>query len=147
MNALRISRTKALRISRTQKGDGGAPTSAYWLEENYMKSVADIFNMVATSSTYRESIKRGYGMCNALGYAEDSGLITRYERRMAEEDIEWYMEHLTGHNKCVYMRAALRCADLPYRSEEPTSELQSLMRTSYPVFALRTKYSHSNRSS
>src|SRR3546814_6544689 len=31
----------------------------------------------------------------------------------------------------------------PYRSEEHTSELQSLMRTSYAVFCLHTKQHHS----
>src|SRR3546814_9932997 len=32
----------------------------------------------------------------------------------------------------------------PYRSEEHTSELQSLMRTSYAVFCLKNKKTHTN---
>src|SRR3546814_10255434 len=39
----------------------------------------------------------------------------------------------------------VRRLGLNYRSEEHTSELQSLMRTSYAVFCLKTKKTHDNQ--
>src|SRR3546814_4512143 len=41
-------------------------------------------------------------------------------------------------------RFALRIGENGVRSEEHTSELQSLMRTSYAVFCLKTKIAYSN---
>src|SRR3546814_4910690 len=43
-------------------------------------------------------------------------------------------------------RAPVRRSDLPPRSEEHTSELQSLMRTSYAVFCLKKKTQTSRES-
>src|SRR3546814_3555306 len=44
---------------------------------------------------------------------------------------------------CVYVR----CGGITGRSEEHTSELQSLMRTSYAVFCLKKKNAHTDHSS
>src|SRR3546814_5420955 len=38
------------------------------------------------------------------------------------------------------------CQQAPARSEEHTSELQSIMRSSYAVFCLKKKKNHSNKS-
>src|SRR3546814_3020125 len=44
--------------------------------------------------------------------------------------------------ECTLTRPTGRRAALPFRSEEHTSELQSLMRISYAVFRLKTQRSH-----
>src|SRR3546814_9388364 len=44
-----------------------------------------------------------------------------------------------GYAASKFMRAGLRSNNLDPRSEEHTSELQSLMRISYAVFCLNTK--------
>src|SRR3546814_2060038 len=45
-------------------------------------------------------------------------------------------------DSCAYFRPFSRMAVLPVRSEEHTSELQSLMRISYAVFCLKKKHRH-----
>src|SRR3546814_3504875 len=49
---------------------------------------------------------------------------------------------LIMHNS--WSSAEYRCLPEPHRSEEHTSELQSLMRTSYAVFRLTKKKHHQN---
>src|SRR3546814_6242037 len=49
-------------------------------------------------------------------------------------------------NGCVHVRwQAIHRANAALRSEEHTSELQSLMRSSYAVFCLKKKQSYMNR--
>src|SRR3546814_1576277 len=48
----------------------------------------------------------------------------------------WYLDHID--NSCILLIRIARC-DCTLRSEEHTSELQSLMRISYAVFCLKKK--------
>src|SRR3546814_1563264 len=52
-----------------------------------------------------------------------------------------------GHGVDVGQRAAERGEDGPCRSEEHTSELQSLMRISYAVFCLKKKNTYKSHNS
>src|SRR3546814_6509579 len=54
---------------------------------------------------------------------------------------------LVHSDPCLTLRAAKQAARFPksLRSEEHTSELQSLMRTSYAVFCLKKKTDHKNK--
>src|SRR3546814_10191117 len=47
-----------------------------------------------------------------------------------------------AHAHTAMRRRPPQCRDIRRRSEEHTSELQSLMRLSYAVFCLKTKLSH-----
>src|SRR3546814_2279592 len=53
-------------------------------------------------------------------------------------------EEIKGHESLQEASAVLRASNLPgrFRSEEHTSELQSLMRISYAVFCLNTKHNN-----
>src|SRR3546814_5746320 len=59
--------------------------------------------------------------------------------RKAQHWSDWYSSQM---NRAIERRKALRGA--PPRSEEHTSELQSLMRISYAVFCLKKKKKHIN---
>src|SRR3546814_6376460 len=50
------------------------------------------------------------------------------------------LEDMVGHAEHV-----LQLLELPYRSEEHTSELQSLMRISYAVFCLKKKKKNTHK--
>src|SRR3546814_8459756 len=84
----------------------------------------------------------------AIGTATDAGAVRRLQRERACGDghlpdqlrsqpllgsLDDGTAHGTGPGVCDTHRRALR------RSEEPTSELQSLMRISYAVFCLKKK--------
>src|SRR3546814_1004808 len=68
-------------------------------------------------------------------------------RQMATAALEFgspdLLEHLPEHLLCGLGVAAVQCA-AQARSEEHTSELQSLMRISYAVFCLNTKNTETN---
>src|SRR3546814_4223204 len=58
--------------------------------------------------------------------------------RSREEKVAAWQEILQIHAEQIYTIGI--DAQVPQRSEEHTSELQSLMRISYAVFCLKTKY-------
>src|SRR3546814_1622118 len=100
-----------------------------------------------------------------------SDLLTDLEARLAEiRDTSEVESHLTANNRKIVeyksrlvvqreeharvktqlinavMEVAAKCADhKEHRSEEHTSELQSLMRISYAVFCLKKKNSKSHK--
>src|SRR3546814_4801239 len=53
--------------------------------------------------------------------------------------------HLVEHNVRIERRGTGAGHDMLRRSEEHTSELQSLMRISYAVFCLKKKKTHKNK--
>src|SRR3546814_3182235 len=86
-----------------------------------------------------QPLKEGYrAWGGGLGLAKHlSGL----ELEAAYEYINWYLSGWVGAylNRQGYYSAALETAKAYMRSEEHTSELQSLMRISYAVFCLKKK--------
>src|SRR3546814_4219002 len=65
----------------------------------------------------------------------DTGLLVREPVGVVGAIIPW-----NGPSFSI----AVKCAPALLRSEEHTSELQSLMRISYAVFCLKNKHSHTN---
>src|SRR3546814_4317603 len=59
----------------------------------------------------------------------------RDPRRAADADL--VQPFLAMHRHCPFSAKHLQCCDVRFRSEEHTSELQSLMRISYAVFCLK----------
>src|SRR3546814_4499445 len=72
----------------------------------------------------------------ALKGLEKAGLITR---KKTTDDRRKTFIHLTPHAKKLELVLAPMNAEIHERSEEHTSELQSLMRISYAVFCLKKK--------
>src|SRR3546814_6995725 len=72
-------------------------------------------------------------MMEAAGLGVDA-LEPGCDAGKAAARVQGLFRHLHGHFRCL--RKGL---DRSLRSEEHTSELQSLMRTSYAVFCLKTK--------
>src|SRR3546814_650769 len=81
-------------------------------------------------------------------YLLDGLTMNEAGRRIEEQyaDTGGFTDHLFGISAMLGYRLVLRIRDLP-RSEEHTSELQSLMRISYAVFCLKKKTLNKNRHS
>src|SRR3546814_3172099 len=94
--------------------------------------------------TYRR--RRGAGAASAavssssvspvtpLATPHPSGVRASFKHRQDER-----RHNCARHASCVILAAHERFPARPYRSEEHTSELQSLMRISYAVFCLKKK--------
>src|SRR3546814_2689585 len=76
-------------------------------------------------------------------YLLDGLTMNEAGRRIEEQyaDTGGFTDHLFGISAMLGYRLVLRIRDLP-RSEEHTSELQSLMRISYAVYCLQKKTNH-----
>src|SRR3546814_7366584 len=61
---------------------------------------------------------------------------------MIGEVFAQHVGRIDGHRTVQVDRDVLQAPSLPQRSEEHTSELQSLMRISYAVFCLKKKITH-----
>src|SRR3546814_4501360 len=109
-----------------------------------------------------------YGLCMALrADASDASLDAAHDRLLATRptaiNLKWALDRMVeavrplapeARTAAAYARAAAICdedVELNRRSEEHTSELQSLMRISYAVFCLKKKkhkhYTHTNTES
>src|SRR3546814_3053196 len=90
-----------------------------------------------TQSTLIDAANAADGMSaksiTVSGYADRSG-SDAYNMRLSQRRAEAVAQELTS-----LIGANAPTMTLPARSEEPTSALQSLMRTSYAVFSLQTK--------
>src|SRR3546814_5800927 len=74
------------------------------------------------------------GTVNTVGYLRDKGIVLNEASVVALETIDG-----VKRVKVVGNDAQLMMGKTPARSEEHTSELQSLMRISYAVFCLKKK--------
>src|SRR3546814_10078274 len=73
---------------------------------------------------------------------------TRRQRRQFGNALGKFLQPLMFAYRTVHARAprtSLRIGDMQHRSEEHTSELQSLMRISYAVFCLKKKKKKQNQ--
>src|SRR3546814_5203531 len=70
-----------------------------------------------------------------------SGLLDVIETEMkdAPDRLQWAMNHCLAQIGIEHAEFRARAIDIGERSEEHTSELQSLMRISYAVFCLKKK--------
>src|SRR3546814_1579934 len=76
---------------------------------------------------------------NEIREMDAEGLLaTCIQHEMDHLDGILFVDHLTALNRNMILRKPLKAkkSSTPLRSEEHTSELQSLMRTSYAVFCL-----------
>src|SRR3546814_1054499 len=73
----------------------------------------------------------------ALGVAEIVGDVDKAKRVHHAKRARLSAGDLEGHQRAAALHLALRQRRLRVRSEEHTSELQSLMRISYAVFCLK----------
>src|SRR3546814_4564409 len=75
---------------------------------------------------------------SGIWYSETGSLHLAYQ----EDELavlEGFATHSQGHGNCTMLSQQETLRRSPARSEEHTSELQSLMRISYAVFCLKTK--------
>src|SRR3546814_4653004 len=82
-----------------------------------------------------------------LAAACDEVLQRHVEQRREEQAEDRHADHAGEHrdaHRLAHFRAGAGCH---HRSEEHTSELQSLMRISYAVFCLKKKKKKNNKSS
>src|SRR3546814_7788292 len=77
----------------------------------------------------------------AMGYASRKKMFSEVINRDGTDDSKWEMTMRVPmrFNRLVLLRPWLWHTAGPARSEEHTSELQSLMRNSYAVFCLKKK--------
>src|SRR3546814_6570114 len=79
----------------------------------------------------------------ATSQAKLAAAITAAGRRCTQQTISYWLKELDGEipaEWCPYIESATGIARARLRSEEHTSELQSLMRISYAVFCLKQKH-------
>src|SRR3546814_5600181 len=74
---------------------------------------------------------------NTLNRLAEHGLL----RRIVADGRKTFFDPDPRHHSHLYFEDTGELRDLPDRSEEHTSELQSLMRISYAVFCLKKKKS------
>src|SRR3546814_9505634 len=83
------------------------------------------------------------GDCQQLYTSESAGEVTFH----VAQDVATHIVRQTNERECLdRLRAACQCTNMVHqgRSEEHTSELQSLMRISYAVFCLKKKKTTTN---
>src|SRR3546814_6340246 len=93
-----------------------------------------------------DSLLKGWRKSGPLG-AMALHALASYKRIKSTSDNVWPSRDTFLHRLVWLPRSGqqgLLCACLDLRSEEHTSELQSLMRISYAVFCLKTKIDQSN---
>src|SRR3546814_2334205 len=86
--------------------------------------------------------EEGRPACGSAGHFSKS--ISSWPSAPAIREAE---DHLVSTNfvRCITSSSPLKAAAFPVRSEEHTSELQSLMRISYAVFCLKKKKKYANK--
>src|SRR3546814_4959584 len=98
---------------------------------------------IAIGTRLDGEIERGIGRGNRRGIGERGTVGIAHRRGVGHGDADRVLHHLQIGDRRS-QRAPITIADqildrAEYRSEEHTSELQSLMRISYAVFCLKKK--------
>src|SRR3546814_1056701 len=96
----------------------------------YTPSLTDLFVNGAT-----ETALTAFDAATLDGFFD----TTAYVGAVADANDTWYAGWTCNSATASFGDTSGNCTDIPVRSEEHTSELQSLMRISYAVFCLKKK--------
>src|SRR3546814_5810325 len=90
------------------------------------------------SPLYENATRAAWGQSLAEAQFESAEICSRFSDVAAANDGAWIRKPASPKD-ILKVDERNRTIALPYRSEEHTSELQSLMSSSYAVFCLQTK--------